>query len=55
MVPLPGSAEAGLVGVFVFYGSSFGVAAAAVIVYRTFQAGLPLFLGLLGFADLRRL
>jgi uncharacterized membrane protein YbhN (UPF0104 family) len=55
LIPLPGSAEGGLVGLFTAYGSPLSLAVGAVLVYRTFHAGVPLFLALLGYADIRRL
>jgi uncharacterized membrane protein YbhN (UPF0104 family) len=54
-VPLPGSAEGGLVGVFALYGTPLSLALGAVLVYRTFHAGVPLLLALAGYADVRRL
>jgi uncharacterized membrane protein YbhN (UPF0104 family) len=54
-VPLPGSAEGGLVGVFALYGTPLSLALSAVLVYRTFHAGVPVLLGLGGYADIRRL
>jgi uncharacterized membrane protein YbhN (UPF0104 family) len=55
LIPLPGSAEGGLVGAFGLYGSSFSLAVGAILVYRTFHAGVPMFLSLGGLADIRRL
>jgi uncharacterized membrane protein YbhN (UPF0104 family) len=55
LVPLPGSAEGGLVGVLTAYGSPLSLAVGAVLAYRTFHAGVPMVLGLLGYADIRRL
>lgn len=55
ILPLPGSAEGGLVGVFTLYGCPLSLAVGAVLVYRTFHAGVPVVLALAGFADIRRL
>ncbi len=55
ILPLPGSAEGGLVGVFTLYGSPLSLAVGAVLVYRTFHAGVPVVLALAGYADIRRL
>src|SRR3954468_8540403 len=55
IVPIPGSAEGGLIGMFVLYGMSLPTATAAVLAYRALHAGVPLLLGLLGLADVRRL
>jgi uncharacterized membrane protein YbhN (UPF0104 family) len=55
LLPVPGSAEGGLVGTFVAYGSPVSLAIGAVLVYRTFHAGVPILLGLFGYADIRRL
>jgi uncharacterized membrane protein YbhN (UPF0104 family) len=55
LLPIPGSAEGGLVGAFSLYGSSLSLAVGAVLVYRTFHAGVPLLLSLGGLADIRRL
>lgn len=55
LVPLPGSAEGGLVGLLTAYGSPLSLAVGAVLAYRTFHAGVPMVLGLLGYADIRRL
>lgn len=55
MVPVPGSAEGGLVGAFSAYGSPVSLTVGAVLVYRTFHAGVPVALSLFGYADLRRL
>lgn len=55
MLPLPGSAEGGLVGAFALYGSPLSLAVGAVLVYRTFHAGVPVLLALAGYADIRRL
>jgi uncharacterized membrane protein YbhN (UPF0104 family) len=55
MIPIPGSAEGGLIGMFVLYGMSLPTATAAVLAYRALHAGVPLVLGLVGLADVRRL
>jgi uncharacterized membrane protein YbhN (UPF0104 family) len=55
LIPVPGSAEGGLVGMFTAYGSPLSLAVGAVLAYRTFHAGIPLFFGLVGYADIRRL
>jgi uncharacterized membrane protein YbhN (UPF0104 family) len=55
MIPVPGSAEGGLIGMFVLYGMSLSTATAAVIAYRLLHAGVPLVLGTIGLADVRRL
>jgi uncharacterized membrane protein YbhN (UPF0104 family) len=55
MVPVPGSAEGGLIGMFVLYGMSLPTATAAVLAYRALHAGVPLVLGVIGLADVRRL
>jgi uncharacterized membrane protein YbhN (UPF0104 family) len=54
MVPMPGSAEGGLIGMFVLYGMSLPTATAAVLAYRALHAGVPMVLGLIGLADVRR-
>ena len=55
MVPIPGSAEGGLIGMFVLYGMSLPTATAAVLAYRALHAGVPMLLGVIGLADVRRL
>src|ERR671910_685066 len=55
IVPLPGSAEGGLIGMFVLYGMSLPTATAAVLAYRALHAGVPMLLGVVGLADVRRL
>jgi uncharacterized membrane protein YbhN (UPF0104 family) len=55
LVPIPGSAEGGLIGMFVLYGMSLPTATAAVLAYRALHAGVPMVLGLIGLADVRRL
>jgi uncharacterized membrane protein YbhN (UPF0104 family) len=54
IVPLPGSAEGGLVGAFTLYGSALSLAAGGILLYRVFHAGVPFLLGALGLADLGR-
>jgi uncharacterized membrane protein YbhN (UPF0104 family) len=55
IVPLPGSAEGGLIGMFVLYGVPLTTATAGVLAYRVVHAGVPMVLGLAGLADVRRL
>ncbi len=55
IVPIPGSAEGGLVGAFSLYGAPVSLALGATLVYRTFHAGVPVILALGGYADIRRL
>jgi uncharacterized membrane protein YbhN (UPF0104 family) len=55
IVPIPGSTEGGLIGMFVVYGMSLPTATAAVLAYRALHAGVPLVLGIIGLADGRRL
>jgi uncharacterized membrane protein YbhN (UPF0104 family) len=55
IVPMPGSAEGGLIGMFVLYGMSLPTATAAVLAYRALHAGVPMLLGVIGLADARRL
>jgi uncharacterized membrane protein YbhN (UPF0104 family) len=55
MVPMPGSAEGGLIGMFVLYGMDVPTATAAVLAYRALHAGVPMLLGAVGLADVRRL
>ncbi len=55
IIPIPGSAEGGLIGVFVLYGMSLPTATAAVLAYRALHAGVPVVLGAIGLADVRRL
>jgi uncharacterized membrane protein YbhN (UPF0104 family) len=54
IVPIPGSAEGGLIGMFVLYGMSLPTATAAVLAYRALHAGVPMLLGIVGLADVRR-
>jgi uncharacterized membrane protein YbhN (UPF0104 family) len=55
MIPIPGSAEGGLIGMFVLYGMSLPTATAAVLAYRALHAGVPMLLGAVALADVRRL
>jgi uncharacterized membrane protein YbhN (UPF0104 family) len=55
MIPIPGSAEGGLIGMFVLYGMPLPTATAAVLAYRALHAGVPVLLGAVGLADVRRL
>ena len=55
IVPLPGSAEGGLVGAFTLYGSSLSLAVGGILLYRVFHAGVPFLLDALGLADMSRL
>jgi uncharacterized membrane protein YbhN (UPF0104 family) len=54
IIPLPGSAEGGLVGAFTLYGSSLSLAVGGILLYRVFHAGVPFLLGALGLADMGR-
>jgi uncharacterized membrane protein YbhN (UPF0104 family) len=54
IVPLPGSAEGGLVGAFTLYGSPLSLAVGGILLYRVFHAGVPFLLGALGLADIGR-
>lgn len=54
IVPLPGSAEGGLVGAFTVYGTPLSLAVGGVLLYRVFHAGVPFLLGALGLADMSR-
>ena len=40
---------------FVLYGMSLSTATAAVLAYRALHAGVPIVLGVIGLADVRRL
>jgi len=55
LVPFPGSAEGGLIGMFVLFGMSLPTATAGVLAYRALHAGVPLLLGVIGLADSQRL
>jgi uncharacterized membrane protein YbhN (UPF0104 family) len=54
IVPLPGSAEGGLLGAFTLYGSAVSLTAGGILLYRVFHAGVPFLLGALGLADMGR-
>ena len=57
LIPTPGGlggTEGGLIGMFVVYGAEAAPAAAAVLLYRVFQLGLPVVFGLLAFRQIRR-
>jgi uncharacterized membrane protein YbhN (UPF0104 family) len=54
IIPLPGSAEGGLVGSFTLYGTSLSLSAGGILLYRTFHAGVPFLLGALGLVDMSR-
>jgi uncharacterized membrane protein YbhN (UPF0104 family) len=54
IIPLPGSAEGGLVGAFTLYGTALSLSASGILLYRVFHAGVPFLLGALGLADLGR-
>jgi uncharacterized membrane protein YbhN (UPF0104 family) len=54
IVPLPGSAEGGLVGAFTLFGSPLSLAVGGILLYRVFHAGVPFLLGALGLADMGR-
>jgi uncharacterized membrane protein YbhN (UPF0104 family) len=54
IVPLPGSAEGGLVGGFTLYGTPLSLAVGGILLYRVFHAGVPFLLGALGLADMSR-
>ena len=55
IIPLPGSSEGGLIGMFVLYGASLSGATAAILAYRAVHAGVPMAMGMIGLADVRRL
>lgn len=54
-VPIPGSTEGGLIGMFVAYGAPLTLVTPAILLYRVFQSGVPVILGLLGMAEVRHL
>ncbi|HEY2479331.1 MAG TPA: lysylphosphatidylglycerol synthase transmembrane domain-containing protein [Solirubrobacterales bacterium] len=54
IVPLPGSAEGGLVGAFTLYGAPLSLAISGTLLYRVFHAGVPFLLAALGLADMGR-
>ena len=54
IIPLPGSAEGGLVGAFTLFGAPLSLAVGGILLYRVFHAGVPFLLGALGLADMGR-
>ncbi|HEY0280682.1 MAG TPA: lysylphosphatidylglycerol synthase domain-containing protein [Solirubrobacterales bacterium] len=54
IVPIPGSAEGGLVGAFTLFGTPLSLAVGGILLYRVFHAGVPFLLGALGLADMSR-
>jgi uncharacterized membrane protein YbhN (UPF0104 family) len=54
IVPIPGSAEGGLVGAFTLFGAPLSLVVGAILLYRVFHAGVPFLLGALGLADMSR-
>jgi uncharacterized membrane protein YbhN (UPF0104 family) len=52
VIPLPGTTEGGLVGVFVLYGAPLALTTAAVLLYRAAQSVIPLVLGGIGLVGL---
>jgi uncharacterized membrane protein YbhN (UPF0104 family) len=54
IVPLPGSAEGGLVGAFTLFGAPLSLVVGGILLYRVFHAGVPFLLGALGLADMSR-
>lgn len=57
LLPIPGgigAIDGGLIGTLVVYGAPASTATAAVLVYRTILFGLPIVLGAVAFATLRR-
>jgi uncharacterized membrane protein YbhN (UPF0104 family) len=57
LIPTPGGlggTEGGLIGMFVVYGAPVATTAAAILVYRVFQVGLPAVFGLIAFAQINR-
>jgi len=55
IVPLPGTTEGGLIGVFVLYGAPLVLATSAILLFRAVQSLVPLLLGLIGMLELRHL
>lgn len=55
VISLPGTTEGGLIGVFLLYGARLVPVTSAVLVYRAVQILVPLALGVIGVAELRRL
>jgi uncharacterized membrane protein YbhN (UPF0104 family) len=57
LIPLPGGiggTDGGLIGALVLYDTPLAHAAAAVLVYRAFQLGMPALLGAVAFTRLRK-
>lgn len=57
LLPIPGGIggiDGGLIGTLIVFGAPAAVAAAAVVAYRVFQFWLPLVVGAVAFATLRR-
>ena len=57
LLPTPGGVggtEGGLIGMFVAYGTSLPLAAAAVVGYRVFQLGLPALFGAVALVQVQR-
>ncbi len=57
LLPTPGGVggtEGGLIGMFVAYGTSLPLAAAAVVGYRVFQLGLPALFGAVALVRIQR-
>jgi uncharacterized protein (TIRG00374 family) len=57
LLPTPGGVggtEGGLIGMFVAYGTPISLVAAAVVVYRVFQLGLPAVLGAVSLIRIQR-
>ncbi len=52
VIPLPGTTEGGLIGVFVLYGAPLALTTAAVLLYRAAQSVIPLVLGGVGLLGL---
>jgi uncharacterized membrane protein YbhN (UPF0104 family) len=58
LLPTPGGVggtEGGLIGMFVAYGTPISLVAAAVVVYRVFQLGLPAVLGAVSLIRIQRI
>jgi uncharacterized membrane protein YbhN (UPF0104 family) len=54
IIPIPGSAEGGLVGAFTLFGAPLSLTVGGILLYRVFHAGVPFLLGALGLADMSR-
>jgi uncharacterized membrane protein YbhN (UPF0104 family) len=54
IIPLPGSAEGGLVGAFTLFGAPLSLSVGGILLYRVFHAGVPFLLGALGLVDMGR-